>query len=103
MGGSGIGLVSSVIGLAQGMNQRDDASSDAAARLEAERQARAEEQRQEEAEERKRQRDKVLEARSADKAAKVRATEQSLLAGGGAGLLDGAAVSAPQLKQKLGE
>ena len=107
MGGSGITIVDTVLGLATGamgaMNKPKAPSSDAAARMEAERQAREEEQRQEEAEARRRKRDQVLEARSAEKSAKARGAEQSLLAGGGAGLADQASVARAQLKQKLGE
>ncbi len=101
MGGSSIGLITSVIGLISGAKTPE--VSDNSAALDAERKAKEEAQRKKEAEERKRTRDKVVEARTAEKSAKASASSQSTLASGSAGLTDDAAVSTTQLKQKLGE
>lgn len=99
MGGSGISLISSVIGMIASADK--PSVPDNSANLEAERKAREEEQRQKEAAERRRERDKVMEARSAEKTSEVKA--KSLLASGSAGLKEDATVAATQLKQKLGE
>jgi len=70
--------------------------------LAAERAAREEEQRQAEATERKRDRDKVTEARELER--KRAATKpKTLLANGGAGLIDDPQVAKTGLKTKLGE
>ncbi|MDD3313753.1 hypothetical protein [Pseudodesulfovibrio sp.] len=84
------------------LRSQNGSSSDGADELAAERAAREEQQRQEEAAERKRDRDKVLEARTAEKSAKAKASE-STLSSGGAGLAGDAAVASAKLKQKLGE
>ena len=103
MGGSGISLISSVIGLVSGIAQPRPEVPDNSAAMEAERKAREEEQRKKEAAERKRNRDKVLEARSAEKSAGASASNRSTLASGSAGLKDDPEVGAAKLKQKLGE
>ncbi|WP_419786034.1 hypothetical protein [Pseudodesulfovibrio sp.] len=103
MGGSSIGLIQTVLGAATGfMQPKPHKPSDNTAELEAQRAAEKEEQRQEEAAERKRERDKVLEARTAEKSVRSKAAETTLLSGG-AGLGDSAPVATAKLKQKLGE
>lgn len=101
MGGTPIGLITSVIGLISGGKTPEVPDNSAA--LDAERRAKEEAQRKKEAEGRKRNRDKVIEARTAEKSATASTGSKSTLASGSAGLTGEAAVSTKQLKQKLGE